>query len=421
MPTLQALRRSFSKDRLFRYRQATSGVQASPPSGTYAGVSDTSDAQRVFTSSDLGATSITDGDDVRSDYFNNWYLWLLSATPEQRRTAMDGYTPNTTAAEATDQAGTSIVGTVMLERAWGAIVPAGTVGELHSHPILDYDMPGIHTLLNRSLGAMRFTRTLTIAVTGATRLLSLAAYPWVTKQSMLGQVRGPSATDEDALYSTVDDCKIVFRSEIPYLLLPWPVSGGNLYVDMFAPRSTWIGLRATGVATVVANAVTAITVRLTGGNYTIAPTVTITGGGGTGATATATIANGVVTGFVVTAGGSGYTSTPTVTVGIEWGSSTVGLVNETDECTGKLEEITLVAFYHYAMMKAFADPRGPSQAWLMRMKQAASDAAPFMVWDQDQIVDPYDQGGGSWPDSASFVAGRGYGFGIGSGGGFGWP
>ena len=49
--------------------------------------------------------------------------------------------------------------------------------------------------------------------------------------------------------------------------------------------------------------------------YTTAPTVTFSGGGGTGASATATIdASGQVTGITITNGGSGYTSAPTVTI-----------------------------------------------------------------------------------------------------------
>lgn len=57
-----------------------------------------------------------------------------------------------------------------------------------------------------------------------------------------------------------------------------------------------------GVATVTAG----------GTGYTTAPTVAITGGGGTGATATATVAGGVVTGVTITNKGTGYTSAPTV-------------------------------------------------------------------------------------------------------------
>jgi hypothetical protein len=51
-----------------------------------------------------------------------------------------------------------------------------------------------------------------------------------------------------------------------------------------------------------------------GANYREAPTVTITGGGGTGATATAKVANGKLQSITVTNGGSGYTTTPTVTL-----------------------------------------------------------------------------------------------------------
>ena len=49
-----------------------------------------------------------------------------------------------------------------------------------------------------------------------------------------------------------------------------------------------------------------------GSAYATAPTVALTGGGGTGATAIATISGGQVTGITITNGGSGYTSAPTV-------------------------------------------------------------------------------------------------------------
>ena len=52
-----------------------------------------------------------------------------------------------------------------------------------------------------------------------------------------------------------------------------------------------------------------------GSGYTSRPTVTISGGGGSGATASAVISDeGVVTSITVTDGGDGYTSTPTVTI-----------------------------------------------------------------------------------------------------------
>jgi hypothetical protein len=57
-----------------------------------------------------------------------------------------------------------------------------------------------------------------------------------------------------------------------------------------------------------------------GAGYSAAPTVTISGGGGTGAVATATVLNGRVTGFTVTNAGSGYTSVPTVTLSAPTGT-----------------------------------------------------------------------------------------------------
>jgi len=74
--------------------------------------------------------------------------------------------------------------------------------------------------------------------------------------------------------------------------------------------------RAFGTATLTGDAVSGITIT-DGGQYynsSLPPSVTISGGGGTGATATTTVsASGIVTGITITAGGSGYTSAPTAT------------------------------------------------------------------------------------------------------------
>jgi subtilisin-like proprotein convertase family protein len=71
---------------------------------------------------------------------------------------------------------------------------------------------------------------------------------------------------------------------------------------------------ATGSAVVPGRPLTGVTVTDGGTGYVIAPTVTITGGGGTGATAVATISGGVITGITLTNPGSGYRSPPTVTI-----------------------------------------------------------------------------------------------------------
>lgn len=69
---------------------------------------------------------------------------------------------------------------------------------------------------------------------------------------------------------------------------------------------------AAATAALTGDAVTSVTASAGGTFYSSTPTVTFTGGGGTGAAATAVVTDGAVTGVTVTAGGSGYTSPPTV-------------------------------------------------------------------------------------------------------------
>ena len=89
--------------------------------------------------------------------------------------------------------------------------------------------------------------------------------------------------------------------------------GGGLSLD---------GL-ATGTAVLTSQALSSITITDGGSNYSSAPTVTITGGGGSSATATATLTSGKVSSISITAGGSGYSSVPTVT--FSGGGSGTGL------------------------------------------------------------------------------------------------
>ena len=63
------------------------------------------------------------------------------------------------------------------------------------------------------------------------------------------------------------------------------------------------------------NGVHDIVVTGIGSGYSTAPTVTISGGGGSGATAVANVSSGFVLGITMTATGSGYTSAPTVSFG----------------------------------------------------------------------------------------------------------
>ncbi|MCL2150100.1 MAG: 4Fe-4S binding protein [Dehalococcoidia bacterium] len=82
------------------------------------------------------------------------------------------------------------------------------------------------------------------------------------------------------------------------------------------------GSGATAIAQIAAP-VTSIKVINGGFNYTSAPTVTISSGGGTGATATAEVANGSISAITVTNGGSGYTFFPTIAFSGGGGSTAV--------------------------------------------------------------------------------------------------
>jgi hypothetical protein len=63
----------------------------------------------------------------------------------------------------------------------------------------------------------------------------------------------------------------------------------------------------------MASGVDHLAVTAGGSGYTAAPTVTLSGGGGTGATGTAQVLDGAVVGLTLTAAGSGYTAPPAVT------------------------------------------------------------------------------------------------------------
>src|ERR1017187_6620598 len=78
--------------------------------------------------------------------------------------------------------------------------------------------------------------------------------------------------------------------------------------------STNTSSAATATAHLTGSFVTSCTVVLGGNGYTTPPTVTFSGGGGSGAVATATVSGGAVTALTVNNAGSGYTSTPTVII-----------------------------------------------------------------------------------------------------------
>ena len=74
------------------------------------------------------------------------------------------------------------------------------------------------------------------------------------------------------------------------------------------------GSGAAATANRTGNTVTSITVTNAGSGYTSAPTVAITGGGGSAATATSALSTGIITAVTLTSGGSGYLAAPDVII-----------------------------------------------------------------------------------------------------------
>jgi len=80
-----------------------------------------------------------------------------------------------------------------------------------------------------------------------------------------------------------------------------------------ADKAKTFGMDATEI-TAGSDNVTSVAVAVGGTRYAEVPSVTFSGGAGSGAAATATISGGAVTAITVTNVGSGYTSAPTVSI-----------------------------------------------------------------------------------------------------------
>jgi len=100
------------------------------------------------------------------------------------------------------------------------------------------------------------------------------------------------------------------RNESHYLMWELGEAASDELIQWAIGWSDGVDIAPTFAA---ANSIGSINVSAGGTGYTSAPTVALTGGGGTGATATAVVDGGAVIGVTITNPGTGYTSTPTVT------------------------------------------------------------------------------------------------------------
>jgi hypothetical protein len=124
-------------------------------------------------------------------------------------------------------------------------------------------------------------------------------------------------TAQDGTSTKTYTVSVLLNDEFNILRGKWR---DTLIADVTSSKTTTsINSRAAGYQTTMYG-LGGIKVVNAGSGYTTAPTVQITGGGGTGATATATVSAGKVTAITLTSAGTGYTTSPSITLSEGGGS-----------------------------------------------------------------------------------------------------
>jgi hypothetical protein len=114
------------------------------------------------------------------------------------------------------------------------------------------------------------------------------------------------------------------------------VTGPDVPVPVVTVAPPASGTRATATATLGGLSAASFTIISGTKTYSVAPAVSISGGGGSGATATAVLERGRVTGVAMVASGTGYTSAPTIAFSggtqLRAGTAPTGVGNATGFC-----------------------------------------------------------------------------------------
>ena len=140
-----------------------------------------------------------------------------------------------------------------------------------------------------------------LQLTRRTLFRCIAAHSIATSDSVDDLIRPTNISywkRGDICGKTLDSCKTRYGHR--------PETGGTV-ISVQAAISTTTGLRQVG------------------SGYSSAPTVTVSGGGGSGAAITANLTGDTVTTYTITNAGSGYTSNPTITVSGGGGSGAVAV------------------------------------------------------------------------------------------------
>ncbi|MBU6401702.1 MAG: formylglycine-generating enzyme family protein [Verrucomicrobia bacterium] len=134
------------------------------------------------------------------------------------------------------------------------------------------------------------------------------------------------------------------------------------------------GRTATAVATVTNGLVSGITVLDGGAGYTLAPAVSLTGGGGAGATALALVNTGEVSQIIVLTPGGGYTNAPLVVIdppppGVTPATLAISVV----------PGLVVSGQPQTPMEIQYADALGDTNAWFTLTNLVLGDAPSFVV------------------------------------------
>lgn len=253
-------------------------------------------ADAIFAALIRSSVADTEGS---TEWGGRW-LYALDAplAGEQREVAEQGYTTST--------------GKLSVVRNWSDTPGSGVRFRSYSK-LPRVNETGQHSLVdavNAAISDLWAEDYITVTGTDNGRIDASAWEDWIA-DARVGAVFRPRESTERRTEAPITARVEITAGAVELVLSSNRYSGQQMEVQVWRPASTLLLLNARATATISGGAVTAISVNA-GGSYATTPTVTISGGGGTGATATATLTNGAVTSIAVTGGGSGYTSAPTV-------------------------------------------------------------------------------------------------------------
>lgn len=277
-------------------------------------------------------------------------------------------------------------GALAIADTFTGVVASGVTASLYSRMSAMPRMFGSSFLqqINQALWRLWFERILTLDGTSNLKHVPIdtTAYPWLTDETRIIGVFGPvnDADDEPAMVprgtwewrQSGETRSLYFRGGCP------ANTGQTFTVRLYAPGNSRLKKTATGYP--VLSAATVGSVVITNpGYYLVAPTVTFSGGGGTGAAGTAVLSGTGVASVTVTNAGSGYTSVPSVRFSAgAWADQTAqdaGLASIFDEAIPDIRDVTVVG--QALIYEALATMQGQGNAtaaWQSKASIAAAEA-----------------------------------------------